>query len=139
MVDEIDINYLAVLVAAAAAWVLNIVWYQALWKPRLPAEDKITAEERGPGGNPRSYVLFIFFAELIMARILADILAHVGDVTVKAGVMWGVLCWTGLVAPVLLTNAYLLGRRGMLGVIELGHWLAVFIVMGAIVGAFGPG
>jgi len=27
----------------------------------------------------------------------------------------------------------------MLGVIELGHWLAVFIVMGAIVGAFGPG
>ena len=72
-----------------------------------------------------------------MARILADIVGHAGDVTVDQSIIWAGLCFLGFVGPVLVTNAYLHGRRGMLGAIEFGYWFVALALMGAIIGAFG--
>jgi hypothetical protein len=38
---------------------------------------------------------------------------------------------------VMVTAAYLHGRRGMLGALEFGYWFAALALMGAIIGAFG--
>jgi hypothetical protein len=130
------INYAAVLAAAIAAWILAIVWYQILIKQWLARQGK-TETELGPRRYPKAYVLWVFVVELIMARILADVVGHNGDVTLSNGIIWGVLCFTGFVGPVMVTSSYLLGRRGMLGVIELGYWLVALVLMGAIIGAFG--
>jgi hypothetical protein len=130
------INYLAVLVAAIAAWVLAILWYQILVKKWLAGEGK-GERELGPRSYPKPYVLWVFVVQLIMARILADVIGHGGDVAVDKGVIWGVLCFAGFAAPVMVTNSYLHGRRGMFGAIELGYWFAALALMGAIIGAFG--
>lgn len=130
------INYLAVLLAAVAAWVLAIVWYQILVKQWLARQGK-TESELGPPSYPKPYVLWVFVVELIMARILADVVGHAGDVSLHQGLVWGGLCFLGFVGPVMVTNSYLHGRKGMLGVIEIGYWLAALLLMGAILGAFG--
>jgi hypothetical protein len=135
----IGINYLAVLAAAVAAWVLGAVWYQVLSTQWLAALGKTKADLMGPGGKPNSYVPFVlvFVAELIMAWMLAGILGHLGAVTVKNGVISGASCWFGFVLTTVAANNAFGGRKVMLTAIDAGHWLAVLILMGAIVGAFG--
>jgi Protein of unknown function (DUF1761) len=132
------INYLAVLAAAAAAWILAILWYQVLVKQWLGKQGK-TDSALGPRSYPKPYVLWVFVVQLIMARILADVVGQGGDVALEKGIMWGGLCFAGFVGPVLVTNSYLHGRRGMLGAIEFGYWFVALALMGAIIGAFGVG
>jgi hypothetical protein len=135
----VGINYLAVLIAAVAAWVLGALWYQVLSRPWLAAQGRTKADLAGPDGKPKSYLPFVlvFVAELIMAWMLAGILGHLGAVTVKNGVISGAACWFGFVLTTIATNYAFHGRKVMLTVIDAGHWLAVLVVMGAIVGAFG--
>jgi hypothetical protein len=135
----IGINYLAVLAAAVAAWVLGAVWYQVLSTQWLAALGKTKADLMGPDGKPKSYVPFVlvFVAELIMAWMLAGILGHLGAVTVKNGVISGASCWFGFVLTTVAANNAFGGRKVMLTAIDAGHWLAALVLMGAIVGAFG--
>ena len=130
------INYLAVLVAAVAAWLLAIVCYQfpiEQWAQR----DGKTEREPGPRSYPKAYFLWIFVVQLIMARILAEVVGQSGAVTLDRGIVWGVLCFAGFVGPAMVTNAYLLGRRGMPGAIAFGYWFVALALIGAIIGAFG--
>lgn len=135
----IGINYLAVLAAAVAAWVLGAVWYQVLSTQWLAALGKTKADLMGPDGKPKSYVPFVlvFVAELIMAWMLAGILGHLGAVTVKNGVISGASCWFGFVLTTVAANNAFGGRKVMLTAIDAGHWLAALVLMGAIIGAFG--
>jgi hypothetical protein len=135
----VGINYLAVLVAAVAAWVLGAAWYRVLSAQWLAALGKTRADLSGPDGKPKSYVPFIlvFVAELIMAWMLAGLLGHLGAVTVKNGVVSGAFCWFGFVLTTIAVNNAFAGRKVMLTVIDAGHWLAVLVLIGAIIGAFG--
>jgi hypothetical protein len=135
----VGINYLAVLAAAVAAWVLGAVWYQVLSTQWLAALGKTKADLMGADGKPKSYVPFVlvFVAELIMAWMLAGILGHLGAVTVKNGVISGASCWFGFVLTAVAANNAFGGRKVMLTVIDAGHWLAALVLMGAIIGAFG--
>jgi hypothetical protein len=133
------VNYLAVLFAAVAAWVLGAVWYRVLSAHWLAALGKTAAEMKGPDGKPKSYAPFIlvFVAEVIMAWMLAGLLGHLGAVTLKNGVISGAFCWFGFVLTTIAVNNAFGGRKIMLTVIDAGHWLAVLLLMGAIIGAFG--
>jgi hypothetical protein len=135
----VGINYLAVLVAAVAAWVLGAVWYRVLSKQWLAAQGKTKADLTGADGKPKSYAPFVlvFVAELIMAWMLAGVLGHLGTLNVKDGVISGAACWLGFVLTTVAVNNAFGGRKVMLTVIDAGHWLAVLVVMGAIIGAFG--
>jgi hypothetical protein len=135
----VGINYLAVLVAAIAAWVLGAVWYMALSQPWLAAQGKTKADMKPPTSKAAAVGPFVlvFVAELIMAWMLAGILGHLAGITVKNGVISGAACWFGFVLTTIATNYAFHGRKVMLTVIDAGHWLAVLVVMGAIIGAFG--
>jgi Protein of unknown function (DUF1761) len=135
----VGINYLAVLVAAVAAWVLGAVWYMALSQPWLAAQGKTKADMKPPTSKAAAAGPFVlvFVAELIMAWMLAGILGHLGGVTVKNGVISGAACWFGFVLTTIATNYAFHGRKIMLTVIDAGHWLAVLLLMGVILGAFG--
>jgi hypothetical protein len=79
----------------------------------------------------------VFVAELIMAWVLAGLLGHLGGATVKNGVISGAFCWLGFVVTTVATNNAFGQRKIMLTVIDAGYWLAVLVLMGAIIGAFG--
>ena len=133
------INYWAVLIAAVAGWLVGGAWYTLLGKPWMAAQgftaESMAAAKRRPG----AFLPFIyaFAADLVMAGTLAGIVGHVGPVTIKNAVISGALCWLGFVITTLGVN-YSFGMRSpQLIAIDGGHWLAVLVVMGAIIGAIG--
>jgi hypothetical protein len=135
------LNYLAVLLAAVAAWMAGAVWYMALAKPWMAAQgttrEAIEASKQGAG----AFVPFVlsFIAELVMAWVLAGLIGHLGagQVTLRNGIVSALFCWVGFVATTMLVN-YTFGMRSwMLLVIDAAHWLVVLLLMGAIIGAMG--
>jgi hypothetical protein len=80
-----------------------------------------------------------FVAELLIAWFLAGLMAHIGAVamSVSGGLVTGFFVWLGFVATVLAVNHRYQGFGWMLTVIDGGHWLAVLLAMGAVIGWFG--
>lgn len=133
------INYLAVLLAAAAAWVLGAVWYTALATPWMAAvgttQEKIAESKTRPGASLP--FVFAFAACVIMAWVLAGIVGHLGQVTVRSGVISGLFCWAGFVITTMLVNNSFAMRSRKLLLIDGGYWLVAMTLMGAIIGAVG--
>ena len=133
------INYLAVLIAAAAGWVAGAVWYMALAKPWMAAvgttKEQIGASRSRPGASLP--FVFAFAANVIMAWVLAGVIGHLGQVTIRTGVISGLFCWAGFVITTMLVNNSFAMRSRMLLLIDGGHWLVVLALMGAIIGAMG--
>ncbi len=135
-----NVNYLAVLVAAAAAWIIGAVWYGVFGKAWVAAQGKsMDAFKQEQTGKAPAVVLFAiaFLANLIMAFVLYGVMTHVGPFTIRSGVISGALIWFGFVITTMAVNNAFQGRKSMLTVIDAGHWLAVLLLSGAILGAFG--
>lgn len=136
-------NYLAVIIAAVAGWVVGAVWYGALAKPWVAAQGKTVEEikQRQQEKGAAAYVPYgiAFVAELVMAWILAGVIGHLGpgQVTIRNGVVSALFVWIGFVATTVGVNNMFGMRKPMLTVIDAGHWLAVLIVMGAVIGVMG--
>ena len=136
------VNYLAIFLAAVAAFAFGAVWYGILGKQWMAAHGWNPADMLDANGKPKVPVTAMvtsFIAELVMAAVLAGVLSHVAKsgVTVKAGLMTGFICWLGFVITTLATNhAYGKAKR-MLTVIDGGHWLGVLLIQGLVLGLFG--
>ena len=132
------INYVGVLVAAIAAWIVGARWYTLLGRQWMAALGKTAEEIKGAGGKvPVGPMVTSFVAELLMAALLAGLIAHFGAVTIRTGAIVGALCWLAFVATTITVNNAYPGRKLMLTVIDSGHWLAVLLVEGAVIGSFG--
>jgi hypothetical protein len=128
-------NYAAVLLAAIAAWLFGALWYMALSKPWLKAA------RIDPATMKRSVAPFLvsFVAELVMATVLAGAVAHLGpgQVTIRNGIVSGLILWAGFVATTLAVNHRYQGFGWTLTLIDAGHWLGVALIMGAVIGWMG--
>ena len=135
------LNYLAVLVAAVAAWIAGAAWYMSLGKIWTSAWGMTEAEMHADRNRPGAYLpfLYVFVAEVIMAWVLAGLMGHLGSgqFTLVNGVISGAFCWLGFVITVIFTN-YSFGKRDVRLIwIDGGHWLIVLALMGAVIGAMG--
>lgn len=132
-----ETNYVAVLVAAIAGWLLGAAWYGVLGKQWMNAlgwdEEKI----KGPRKMPLAVMIISLIALLIMAYMLAGIMAHVGPATIGIGVISGALVWLGFTITTISVNNAFQMRNPMLTIIDGGHWLAVLVVQGAVIGFLG--
>src|SRR5215469_9203312 len=133
------VNYLAVLCAAVAAWIAGAFWYTVFSKQWRAALDLSEAEiqAQAKGKVPAGPMVLSFAAELIMALLLAGLIGHFGEITIKTGAIVGALCWLAFVATTITVNNAYPGRKFALTLIDSGHWLAVLLIQGAIIGAFG--
>jgi hypothetical protein len=129
------INYLAIILAAIAGFVVGAAYYGTLSKPWMKAA------RIDPASATMSASLFVttFLAELVMAWILAGLVGHLGpgQVTLWNGVISAGFVWLGFVATTLVVNHRYGGFGWDLTVIDAIHWLFVLVVMGAIIGWFG--
>jgi Protein of unknown function (DUF1761) len=134
-----NINWLAVIIAAVAGWLVGAVWYTVLSKQWLAAQGKTmeTAKQEAAGQSLPVLLIIVFVADLIMAVMLSGIMTHVGPFTVRSGLISGALIWFGFVITAIATNYAFQGRKPMLTLIDGGYWLAVLLVVGGILGAFG--
>jgi len=126
-------NYLAILIAAVAAYVWGAAYYMTLSKQWLAAV--------GIARPNRSAAPFIisFVALLVMAFVLAGSIGHLGpgNVSIKNGIISGVIIWAGFVATTVVVNNAYPGRKIMLSIIDSIHWLGVLVIQGAVIGAMG--
>lgn len=134
-------NYLAILIAAVAAWITGAIWYGVLGKQWLAALGRTEEDIKMKRGTPAFYVPFVtaFIANLIMAWVLAGVTGHLGpgQVTIRNGIISALFIWLGFVVTTMAVNNAFGGRKLMLTVIDSGHWLAALIVAGAVIGAVG--
>src|SRR5271166_3371591 len=127
----------AIVLAAVAGYIVGAFWYMALAKPWMTAQG-FTAESMKANQSPLPFIL-AFVANVVIATALAGVVGHlgVGQVTLKNAVISAFLVWFGFVATTLAAN-YSFGRRPLkLFLIDAGHWLAVLIVQGIVIGAMG--
>jgi len=134
------INFIAVIAAAVAGWLVGAVWYGVLGKQWMTALGWTEADMTGPDGKrrmPMGPMIIAFVAQIIIALMLSGLVGHIGPVTVERGLVSGVLVWFGFVITTLVVNNAFQKRKLTLSVIDGGHWLAVLLAQGAIIGAFG--
>ena len=132
------INYLAVVIATLAGFGLGAVWYMVLGPMWLNAIGKTKEELAKDEGAARALPFVIALVALfVMALMLAGLMGHLGDVSVRGGAISGLFVWVGFVITTMGVNHAFGGAKPMLTLIDGGHWLAVLLVMGAVIGAFG--
>ena len=74
---------------------------------------------------------------LVMAYMLSGLMGHINQVSIRGGAISGFFVWIGFVLTTVATNHAFEGMKPVVTAIDAGHWLAVLVVMGAIIGAFG--
>ncbi len=134
------INFLAVFAAAIASWIAGAVWYGILGKAWIAALGWTADDMKGPDGKPKIPVgpmVLTFFAQLLMALMLAGIVGHLGAPSLPNGMISGALVWLGFVVTTITVNNAFQRKKPMLAVIDGGHWLAVLVVQGVVLGLMG--
>jgi len=126
-------NTLAILVAAVAGFAWGAAYYMTLSKQWLAAVGKVE-----PNKSATPFIIS-FVALVVMAFVLSGAIGHLGpgNVTVKNGIISGVILWAGFIATTIFVNNAYPGRKYMLSVIDCIHWLGVVVIQGAIIGALG--
>lgn len=127
------INYLSIPLAAIAAFLWGAAYYMTLSKQWLAAVGRTE-----PNRSATPFILS-FVALVVMAFVLSGAIAHLGpgQVTVKNGIISGLILWAGFVLTTVFVNNAYPGRKYMLSVIDSIHWLGVVVIQGAIIGALG--
>src|SRR5690348_14883902 len=127
------LNYLAILIAAIAAFAWGAAYYMTLSKQWLAAVGRVE-----PNKSPTPFIMS-FVALIVMAWVLAGTLGHLGpgQVTVKNGIISGLFLWLGFIATTVFVNNAYPGRKYSLSVIDSIHWLGVVVIEGAVIGAMG--
>ena len=124
-------NYIAIPVAAVAAFAWGAAYYMTLSKQWLAA-----VQLTKPAYSAAPFVIS-FVALLVMAFVLSGAIGHLGpgQVTVKNGVISGLILWAGFVVTTIFVNNAYPGRKYMLSIIDSIHWLGVLVIQGAVIGA----
>ena len=130
---DIPVNYLAVVVAAVAGFFLSWGWYALFSKIWMKALGQ-TKEDLKPAALP---FLIAAVAYLLMAWMLAGLMGHLANVTVRGGIIAAFFVWVGFVLTTTVVNQTFRGTPFSVTWIDVGNWLAVLLLMGAIIGAFG--
>ena len=130
-------NYLAVIVAALAGFGVGAIWYTVFGKAWLDALGKTEDDIKGSGGSQAMPFVIALVADLVMAIMLAGLMGHLGDISLRGGLISALFVWVGFVITTMGVNHAFSGASPKLTAIDGGHWLAVLLVMGAVIGAFG--
>lgn len=133
MLSSVSINFLAVLACGIASMVIGYVWYS----PALFAKPWIKLNGFGKdgmamkNGMAKTYTI-MFISSLVTAWVLAHVVVFGGSITLKDGLLMGLMVWIGFVATSML-NGFLFGKKPFaLYLIDSGYWLVTLMAMGVI-------
>lgn len=92
-----SVNFLIILVAAIAGWLVGAAWYGVLGRSWIAAQGKTIEQCRQENAGKSQFVLAIpfvvaFIANLIMAFVLSGVIGHIGVYTLRAGSSPARLC-----------------------------------------------
>ncbi len=134
MAPQVDINYLAVLVAAIASMVVGFLWYGPLFGKQwvqLMNFDKKKIDATKKKGMGKTFAI-AFISTLIMSYILAHFVDYTQAKTVAEGAVAGFWIWLGFIATVQLGIVLWEGKPLKLYLINATHYLVTLVIMSAI-------
>ena len=106
------VNYIAVVIATLAGFGLGAVWYMALGPVWLRALGKTKEEiEQAQGAAKALPFVIALVALFVMAWMLAGVMGHLDDVTVRGGVLSGLFVWVGFVITTMGINHAFSGAK----------------------------
>jgi hypothetical protein len=129
---HIPVNYRAVVLAAVAAYAFSWLWYAAL---SAISTRKVTDKPKWTFELVPYLIAAV--AYLLMSWMLAGLMGHLANVTVRGGVLAAFFVWAGFVLTTTVVNQAFQNRRPAVTLADVGNWLGVLAIMGAIIGAFG--
>ena len=132
-----SLNWLAILVSAAASMILGFLWYSPLlfakaWTREMGYDlnDKAKMDEMRKSAGPAYAGSTV--ASLLSAFTLALILHGMRAESLHFGLMASFHIWLGFVATVQFTGALFTKQSMKLFSINTGYQLVCYLVMGAI-------
>ena len=129
-----ETNWIAVLGAALAGFVIGGLWYGPLLGKAWQAESGLSDEAMKSANMGRIFGL-TFVLNLVAAFILAHVMTTYQHPDLHISAMIGFGIGLGFVATSIGVN-YLFARKSLkLFLIDGGYWTLVYTVMGAIFGA----
>ena len=128
---EIHVNYLAVLVAAIANYVIATIWYALIFGKIWKKLTGITDMKPAPVN-----ILLVFIGSLVLSFVLYHSIVF-GNAYFKisglaGGLMGGFFGWFGYIAPVTLSAKLYEKKPWGLWLLDNVFWLFSLFVMGTI-------
>ncbi|MEI6478018.1 MAG: DUF1761 domain-containing protein [bacterium] len=129
-----DVNYLAVALAALSAFFLGFLWYTVIFaKPWMAEIGMKNTDGKMEAPNLGKLLVGSFILEIIMAFNLAAFIGK--DASWSFGLGAGLAAGLGWVALAFGVNYMFEGKSFKLWLINAGYNVVVFAVMGLIIGA----
>jgi hypothetical protein len=128
---EVHVNYLAVLIAAVANYVIATIWYAAIFGKLWQKLTGITDMKPAPMN-----IVLVFIGSFVLSYVLyhsivfAEAYLKIGGI--QGGIMGGFFGWLGYIAPVTLSTKLYEKKPWGLWLLDNGFWLISLMVMGVI-------
>ncbi len=130
-------NYLAIVIAAIACFLLEAGWYSYFMQPWLDGIGRTREWLMSAAGyNPALQYGTALVCAALIATAISCVTQLTGPKTALRGIRVAVLLWFGFVFTTWATEYVFEVRPLSLFAINAGFWLVGMIVMGAIVGAW---
>jgi hypothetical protein len=134
---DVQVNHLAVLLAALSSMVVGSVWYArgvfgAAWMKMAKVDEK-----RAKEGAPLALTV-AFLSSLVMAYVLAHVTYlsnnFYNNSFLQDALMTGLWMWVGFQGTRILMHDLFEGRRKKLSLMNAGNELVTILVMALIIG-----
>lgn len=137
---NVEVNFLAVLLAAVASMAVGFLWYSPLlfakpWMKLMGYTEKSLKEDQAKMGK-------MYAISFVAALVTAYVLYHVMSMSenffhypwLSTGLISAFWMWLGFVAPVQLTDVIFGKKPRKLFYINTGYQLAALLAMGLVMG-----
>lgn len=128
------INWLAVLVAGAAFFLLGAVWYSVLFGKKWA--QLLNIDWENPGGNMGLIFGLTLVFELLASLAMAIVIRDTGFGGWLGGLHVGLIVGVGVVLPVIAINNLYQRKPAALTAIDAGHMVVGLAIVGVILGAW---
>ena len=133
MLDFAGLNWWAILVATAAAFVLGGIWYGPVFGKAWLAAIGKSADDLKPSPMP---FIVSFFTALLTCIVLAMLMNALGIATLGGGLAMGALVGVGFIATAMASDTAFCGWGMRLFLIQSGYRVVYSIIMGAVLGVW---
>lgn len=129
---EIEINYIAVLVAAVAAFILGALWYSPLLFMKMWVKaGNIDMNKKG-GLSPAVAMGIGFVGQLLTAYVLAHFLVLVDADTIRGAILASFWIWVGFIVTTQIGSVLWESKSVKYFAINAAHTLASMLLMATV-------
>ena len=134
MLFSVDVNYIAILVAAVTNMIIGSLWYGPLFGKTWMKLSKISKKKLAAmkKKNMTKIYFFAFLASLVTAYILGMLIEYTGATTMWNGIVVGFWVWLGFIVTETIGGVLWEGKSMKMFLFKVISSLVPLAVMGII-------